>query len=95
MLPISESAAELLAIEALTWLVSNEDLLPIFMGATGTSANDLKTRANDAEFQASVLDFILMDDKWVTGFCDHGSHAYDLPMRARAALPGGAAMNWT
>jgi hypothetical protein len=36
-----------------------------------------------------------MDDAWVTAFCDLQGLGYDVPMRARAALPGGAEMHWT
>mgnify|MGYP002621827028 CR=1 FL=1 len=95
MTPLSQDSAELLAIEALSWLVGNEELLPIFLGATGASEADLRQRAKDPEFLASVLDFLLMDDAWIAGFCQSADYAYEFPMRARAALPGGAQVNWT
>ncbi len=91
----SAESAEILALQALGWLASDEELLPVFLGATGAGMDDLKTRAQDPEFLASVLDFLLMDDRWIAGFCDAMSAPYDRPMRARAALPGGAQVNWT
>jgi len=42
-----------------------------------------------------VLDFLLMDDAWVMGFCEAEGLKYDQPMYARAALPGGEQVNWT
>ncbi len=95
MTPLSQDSAELLAIEALSWLVGNDELLPVFLGATGAGEQDMRARAKDPEFLASVLDFLLMDDAWITAFCDSADYAYDSPIRARAALPGGAQVNWT
>lgn len=95
MTPLSQDSAELLAIEALSWLVGNEDLLPIFLGSTGVSEGDLRQRAKDPEFLASVLDFLLMDDTWISEFCRSAEYTFDFPMRARAALPGGTQVNWT
>jgi len=88
-------AAETLALEALGWIVGQEELLPVFLGATGASEMDVRARAADPEFLASVLDFLCMDDVWVTGFCDTSGRSYTDPMAARAALPGGEAVHWT
>jgi hypothetical protein len=60
-----------------------------------TVALDLRALATDPEFRGAVLDFLTMDDAWVTAFCDLQGLGYDVPMRARAALPGGAEMHWT
>ncbi|MBT8416577.1 MAG: DUF3572 domain-containing protein [Silicimonas sp.] len=95
MTPLSKDSAELLAIEALSWLVGNDELLPVFLGATGASQGDLRVRAKDPEFLASVMDFLLMDDAWIAEFCQSADYKMDFPMRARAALPGGAEVNWT
>ena len=52
-------------------------------------------RATEPEFLGAVLDFLMMDDAWVVGFCDAQGLKYETPMMARAALPGGAQMSWT
>jgi Protein of unknown function (DUF3572) len=90
-----QEIAETLAIEALTWLVGQEDLLGLFLGASGLAPAELRGRAGDPDFLASVLDFILTDDAWVRRFCDGAGRAYDAPMRARQALPGGEPPHWT
>lgn len=95
MTPLSEESAEILAIKALTWLVGNDELLPVFLGATGATEADLRQRAKDLEFLASVLDFLLMDDAWMQEFCSVAGYGGDFPLRARFALPGGAQVNWT
>jgi len=88
-------AAETLALQALAWLVGNEELLPVFLGASGASEADLRSQAADPEFLGSVLDFLMMNDAWVISFCDAQGLAYESPMQARMSLPGGAQVNWT
>ena len=95
MTPLSRDSAEVVALEALGWLAGNDDLAGIFLGSTGASASDLRERASDPEFLASVLDFLLMDDAWIESFCEDKDYRTDFPLRARAALPGGAEVNWT
>ena len=91
----TQDAAETLALKTLAWLVTNEDLLPVFLGATGASEGDLRDQASDPAFLGSVLDFLMMDDAWVIAFCDSVSAPYEHPMFARAALPGGQQVHWT
>ncbi len=92
---MSPEHAELIAIQALGWLAGNEELCPVFLGSTGGSIDELRTRATDPGFLASVLEFITMDDTWVVSFCDTVDLAYDQPLRARYALPGAEQVNWT
>lgn len=92
---MKRDSAETLAARALGWIAASDDLLGVFMGATGTSAGDIRARAAEPEFLASVLDFLVMDDAWVTGFCDAEGLPYDSVMQARAALPGGGEVHWT
>lgn len=88
-------AAETLALTALDWLVGRTDLLDVFMGATGSTEADLRTRMSEPEFLISVLDFILMDDAWVIAFSADRDIAAEAVWQARQALPGGAHPHWT
>ncbi len=87
--------AQTIAYQALGWLVVHEELCPVFLGSTGGSVDDLRDKAADPAFLASVLEFITMDDKWVMEFCDSAGLAYDQPLRARYALPGAGEVHWT
>ncbi|WP_108815327.1 DUF3572 domain-containing protein [Loktanella sp. Alg231-35] len=87
--------AELIALKGLAWLATNEELCPVFLGASGGSVDDMRDRATDPAFQAAVLDFITMDDAWVIAFCDSIDLGYDQPLRARYALPGAESVHWT
>ncbi|MEL7115319.1 MAG: DUF3572 domain-containing protein [Pseudomonadota bacterium] len=90
-----QEEAEQLAVKALAWLAQSDDLMPVFLGATGSQAEDLRAQAADPAFLVSVLDFLLMDDAWVVAFCDAERLPYDTPMRAKQALPGGGEVHWT
>ncbi|MEQ8895756.1 MAG: DUF3572 domain-containing protein [Roseovarius sp.] len=92
---VEQDAAEAIALKGLAWLAGNDELLPVFLGATGASEADLRAGAQDPEFLGSVLDFILMDDAWVLAFCAETGLDGRTPMAARAALPGGAQVHWT
>lgn len=92
---MNSERAETIAITALGWLVTNDELLPVFLGASGAAAQDLAAGAQDPTFLASVLEFLTMDDRWVTAFCDANELPYDAPLRARYALPGAEMVNWT
>ena len=91
----TQDQAELVAIQALGWLSGQDDLLMTFIGATGSDLDDVRNRASYPEFLASVMDFILMNDDWVRGFCDEQKLPYDAIQPIRMALPGGALPNWT
>ena len=76
MTPLSPDSAEVLALEALSWLVGHDELLPIFLGSSGAGEDDIRARAKDPEFLASVLDFLLMDDGWITEFCQSANYEF-------------------
>lgn len=92
---MNSDAAEALALKALGWLAANEDLLPVFLGSAGLNTADLREAARDPGFLGGVLDFILMDDAWVMGFCRAEGYEPAQPMQARACLPGGGEVHWT
>ncbi|SPJ31110.1 DUF3572 domain-containing protein [Falsiruegeria mediterranea] len=94
-MPFSADSAETLALKALSWLIGNDELLPVFLGSTGASEADVKTQMSNPEFLGSVLDFLMMDDAWIVAFCDANTIPYDHPMQARAVLAGPADMHWT
>ena len=92
---MTEDKAETIALMALAWIIGDDELLPVFQGATGAMADDFRARASEAEFQISTLDFLMMQDSWVISFCDAKGLGYDSVMEARQSLPGGAEMHWT
>lgn len=92
---VQQEDAETVALRALAWIAGDEDMLRHFCGATGVDPADLRSAAREAEFLAGVLDFLCLDDAWVTRFAAETGTPPDLPARARAVLPGGDLPHWT
>jgi hypothetical protein len=87
--------AEVLALRALGWIAADDEMMGSFLAATGAGLDEVRARAREPEFLASVLDFLLSDDAWITRFCAAAGLPPEAPMRARAALPGGDLPHWT
>jgi hypothetical protein len=92
---VTPASAEIIGLKALEWLANEDDLLMTFLSSSGADIADVKAGAKDPAFLGSVLDFILMDDEWVKGFCNTESMDFNMPYMARQALPGGEVVNWT
>jgi hypothetical protein len=92
---MQQELAETIALQTLTWLVGNDELMSVFLGASGGSVDDFRERAADPVFLASVLDFVMMDDAWVIEACEINKVPYESLTMARALLPGGDLPNWT
>lgn len=93
--PLGHEAAELLALQALGWIVARHDLVESFLSASGASAEELRERAGDPDFLGFVLDFLLADEEALLAFARDAGISPDWPLRARAVLPGGALPHWT
>ena len=87
--------AEMIGLQAVTWMIGNDELRDVFLGASGLAEEDLRDGLGDPTFLGSVLEFICQDDAWVIGFSDANGLAYTDPMTARNALPGGELVHWT
>lgn len=92
-----EGQAEAVALgqEALVWLAGQPEALGAFLAASGASPAEVRARAGDPEFLGFVLDFVLASEASVRAFAAAAGVPPDRPARARAALPGGDAPDWT
>lgn len=92
---IGQESAEALALQALTWVLQDDEIMPRFLAATGAAPADLGQMAQDPLFLGAVLDFLLTEDSLVLAFAEAGRLRPDLVLQARAALPGGLDPHWT
>ena len=92
---MTSQEAEIYAIKVTNWLISNQDLLEVFMSSTGVNEATIKSDFHDGVFLAAVLDFLLLDDNWVIDACDAMQLEPDAMHTARLLLPGGERVNWT
>ena len=92
---MNASAAQTLALEALAWVLGQEDLLGSFLSTTGAYPKDLAELASQPLFLGAVLDFVMEEDQRVIAFCSAHNHPLTIVHTARAALPGAQYMHWT
>jgi hypothetical protein len=95
ILGMKQDMAETRALGVLGWLLGQDELLPVFLGAGGVTEADLRRRAGEPEFLASVIDFVLLDDAWVIDCATALGWPPETVPDIRAALPGGDLPNWT
>ena len=87
--PLTQEAAEGLAIQALTFLAGEPSRLGRFLAVTGIGPGEIRAAAGEPGFLAGVLDFLASDDQLIRDFSDQtGSDPADVA-RAYAALGGG------
>ena len=92
---MDKELAETRALEVFTWVLSEDDLIQVFMRATGASQNDLRSNTLSHEFLISILDFVLMDDRWVISCSKFLNIDPSLIQLIRMSLDGGQEVNWT
>jgi Protein of unknown function (DUF3572) len=87
-LRLSPAEAEVIALKCLVFLAEDEQRVNRFMSLSGLSPGDLRAGANQPEFLAGVLDYLLSDEKLLLAFI--GSHGLEpeIPGLARRLLPG-------
>src|SRR5215813_3509649 len=64
----AREVAEIVAVQALSFLAGDAPLLGAFLAETGIGPETLRKSAADPGFLASVLDFVLRDDTTVKAF---------------------------
>jgi hypothetical protein len=62
--------AEIVAIQALTFIAGEPGRLGLFLAETGIGPETLRTAAADPKFLASVLEFVMRDDGTVKAFAE-------------------------
>jgi len=78
--------AEIVAIQALSFLAGEPERLGKFLAETGIGPETLRTSASDPNFLIHVLDFILRDDETVKAFAKSSQLDPTNVMAAREVL---------
>lgn len=87
--------AETIALQALAFLAQEDDQIGGFLAASGSSVDDMRNRAQDADFLGFVIDFIMSDDARARSFCQSQNIGAETLHLVRATLPGGQNPDWT
>lgn len=90
-----QESAQTLALQALALLAGQDETFGAFLAATGTSAGEIRARADDPDLLVSVLDFVLAEDHLVLALASEAGVPPEAVARARAVLAGGEMPFWT
>ena len=85
---MKQEQAETLALQALSFLVEDEDRLDRFLALSGLDHNDLRDRIADPAFLGGVLDHLLGHEPDLLDFAATADIDPTFVLRARATLPG-------
>lgn len=87
--------AETIALQALVWILEDDDMAQRFLGLSGADPQALREGADSPEVLCSVMDFVLMADQTVLAFSGALNLPPDTVAAARYSLPGGEQVHWT
>ena len=86
--PLTQEAAEGLAIQALTFIAQDGGRLGGFLAATGIGPAEIRSAAGEPGFLAGVLEYLAADDRLIEAFAAETGHKPADVGRAHAALGG-------
>jgi hypothetical protein len=86
--PLTQDAAEALAIQALTFIAGDSERLGRFLAVTGIGPAEIRVASREPGFLLGVLDHLAGDERLLTAFAaDTGVDPADIG-KALAALGG-------
>lgn len=85
--------AEAIAVQALTFIAADGELLPRFLALTGIEAANIRHAAREPGFLAGVLQFVLAHEPTLLRFAEDSGIAASRIAAALPALPFGDGSN--
>lgn len=86
---MSRAQAETIAIQALSFIAADPQLLQRFLGITGIDASDIRQAAEGSGFLAGVLQFLLAHEPTLLAFSEASGIAPTNVANALRELPFG------
>jgi hypothetical protein len=88
-LPAAREAAEMLAVQALSFIAEDPERMSGFLAATGLEPEQIRAAAQEKGFFGGVLEHMLADESLLVAFADSAGIDPAEIGRARAALGRG------
>ena len=85
---MNQELAETIALQALSYILNDQEHLSHFIATTGHDATSLKTLTDFPENLGGVLDYLRANETLLLAFTADCSLAPEAPSQARQALPG-------
>lgn len=86
--------AKSLALGALTFILSEDELRDRFLALSGMDADDMRKRIEETDFMASVLEFLLSHEPDLLAFSEYSKENPEHVIVAWRALGGGMGHEW-
>jgi hypothetical protein len=83
-----DAGGEAVAIDVLTWLAGEPEMMGRFLALTGLTADGLRRAAGEPGFFAGLLDFVMGHEPTLIAFCDATSTPPERVQRAHRLLSG-------
>jgi hypothetical protein len=79
--PLTQKAAESLAVQALAFIAGDSERIGPFLAATGIGPDMIRAAAREPDFLAGVLDYMTSDDALLVAFAhETGHNPFDIPV---------------
>ena len=85
---LARESAEMLAIQALSFIAEDPERLSRFLAVTGLEAQSLRDAAREPNFLLGVLDHLACDERLLTEFATQHEITPEVVTRARDMLAG-------
>jgi hypothetical protein len=86
---LTKELAEIVAIQALSYIASEPDRLGRFLALTGIGPESLRAAAREPHFLLGILDHIATDDSLLRDFASQNGIDPETIIRARDVIAGG------
>ena len=94
-LKMNDEQAKIVALQALAYLVDEQQVLQRFIDLSGVDLSDLRSRADDPGMLAGVLEFFLGFEPQLLEMCAATGLPAEAPAQARRCLLGVQFEEWS
>lgn len=91
---MSPDFASEIAFKAIGFIVSDDTLRDRFLALSGLSPDDIRTNLADADFQASILEFLISNEPDLILFAEEANEKPENIVTAWRSLGGGVGQEW-
>ena len=91
---VSAEDAEAMAIQILSWLIGQPDLINRFMALVGVDASSIRRAAAEPGFLAAVTGFVMAHEPTLLAFCAENGVRAEWVAACHHRLAGPESENW-
>ena len=91
---MNEEVATGHALNALSFIIADENMQDRFLALSGMSPDEMKERLQETEFLASILEFLVSHEPDLISYAESANQRPELIVTAWRALGGGVGQEW-